>query len=122
MNIEKKDLLIPHELLSSFQGNVRVVSLGPTAGIWPIDPGLLKKIFEHYPEMAKSERMKEKYNVAVIYKGKDIKKDIESSGIKVDEARILHNVIIRGIPVPDLFLKDLKIDPAKFELVISEKI
>jgi hypothetical protein len=121
MSVEKKDLVIPHELLSSFEGNIRIFHGNPTAGIWPVDPILLKKVLDHYPELAKSQRIKEHFNVAVVYKGKDIKKDIEKSGIKLEETRIIKDIFIRGIPVPDIFLKDLKLDPAKFEVIIAEK-
>lgn len=118
---QEKDLVIPQGLLTKFSNAVRIIDKKNIVGIKPLNPELLTKMESSFPEFFNDKRFQSNFEVALTYKGRNIKGDMEKAGIKLDQSRISKDIFIRGIPVPDKFLKDLALNPAKFGIIFAQK-
>lgn len=121
MNPKTKDIIVSKEILNLFKNNVRIIDKRHLAGMWPVDVFMLKRLQDLLPQMF-DKNILEKYDLAIGYKGKDIKGDFAKAGIKYVDDRIINHILIHGIPVPWQLLKKAGIDHQKFEVVLTQRM
>lgn len=118
----EKDLVIPREMLNEFKVSVRVIDKRKWAGMWPVD-ARIHKLFEHrFPKLYANTTFRENYDLALVHRGKNLKKDIGKLGLELDQSKVFDRVIINGIPVPWTLLKKMDIDHKKFDVVFTPKM
>ncbi len=117
----KKDIIIPKEMLDLFKNTTRIIEKNHLSGFWPPDMHNLKQLQKMMPELFGNEAIMKKYNVAITYVGKSMKNDFAKMGFEFNEARIVNNVLIHGIPVPWQLLKNAGIDHKKFNIMLTPK-
>ena len=117
----QKDLVIPHELLNEFKVTVREFDKKHWQGIWPVDADI-RHIFEkRFPELYANEKFVKNFDLAMVYKGRRLDKDLDKLGFKVSRDRLIPRIIINGIPVPWYILRRLDLDHRKFDFVFTPK-
>jgi len=104
-----------------FQNSIRVIDKKHLAGYWPVDFRQLKQLQKVLPELLGSEALAKKFDLAIAFKGKPIKSDLNKSGFEFIGDRILPDIWIHGIPVPWPWLKKAGIDYKKFNVVLTPK-
>jgi hypothetical protein len=117
-----KDITIPKEVLNLFPNAIRIIDKKHLVGIYPVDPGNLRKLQATIPELFKNEVIKQKFDVAIGYDGKSMKVDFNKLGIPMLPERIVRDIWIHGIPIPWIYLKKAGIDNKKFNFVLVPKV
>jgi hypothetical protein len=118
----EKDLVIPREMLNEFRVSVRVIDKRRWIGIWPIDMRIRKIFEQQFPELFRNKNFLENYEMAIVYKGNNLKKDIEKFGFGAIETKIYERMFIRGIPVPWELLRKMHIDHKKFDVMFTPRM
>ncbi len=120
----KRDLVIPKELLMEFKGSVRVIDRLRWRGIWPVDARVRQRIEEYMTHLRKSELLLNKYDLVLVYKGKENVISNKYLGLDDMEVKIV-KWPLQGIPVPWKLLRDFvdkaKINPLQYELIYTPK-
>jgi hypothetical protein len=117
-----KDLVIPREMLNEFKVSIRVIDKRHWQGIWPIDLRIRKVFEQRFPELFKNKYFQENYDMAIVYKGKNLKKDIAKFGFDAIETKVYERIFLRGIPVPWDLLRKLNIDHKKFDVMFTPRM
>lgn len=117
----KKDLVIPQELLNEFRVTIRVIDKKHLAGMWPVDARIQKIFHGRFPRLYANENIMKNYDLALVYKGRRLKKDLEKLDLDLNKIRIEEDIIINGIPVPWTILRKLNINHRKFDLIYAPK-
>lgn len=117
----KKDLVIPREMLNEFRVSVRVIDKKHWIGLWPIDVGMHKIFEKQFPTLYRNESFRKNYDLAMVYKGRNIKSDLSKLKIDVSKTRTYDGTIINGIPVPWYLLRRMELDYKKFDFVFTPK-
>ena len=119
MKSNVNDIIVSKEVLKLFKNTVRVVDNWHTTGIVATEPKILSRMQKFLPEMFDESIMK-KYDIAIGYKGKEIKNDFARLGMEFPE-RFTDKILICGIPVPWQLLKKAGIDHQKFNVILTPK-
>ena len=106
--IPNPDIVIPEKLLKLFENKVRIIDLGRTQGIWPIDINRIKKLSPYLEKLAKTSAIAGRFDVVLVNNSPNVKADITKLGFEPEIAKIKKFRLI-GIPVPDLKLKNMDI-------------
>jgi len=117
-----RDLVIPRELLNEFQVNVRVFDKKRWAGMWPVDARVRHIFEERFPELFASKEFVKNYDLAMVYKGRNLNKDMAKMDLDVSKHEIIPRIIINGIPVPWYILRRMSINHRKFDFVFTPKM
>jgi hypothetical protein len=122
MNIIKKDIIIPKELLILFKNSVRIIDKKHLSGMWPVDLKQIGKLQKIMPELFRDEAIMKKFDLAVTYNGKSMKVDFHKIGLDLIDERRVQDILIHGIPVPWQLIKKAGIDNKKFNFILTPKI
>jgi hypothetical protein len=116
-----KDIVVSKEILGLFKNSVRIIDRKHLAGMWPVDARQLIKLKDMLPQLFLDENIMKKYDLAIGYNGKTVKKDLPKLGVELVEDRIINDIFIHGIPVPWHLLRKAGIDYKKFDIVLTPK-
>lgn len=115
------EIKIPLDILTEFRRSARIIEKLQWCGMWPIDARLRHQIEEQLPKIQLNANITKNFEYALLYKGKNLKADMEALGLSNANPSIVKKRLI-GIPIPWRYLSKMKIDPKKFDVVMTPKI